>query len=88
MNDLISKKQIMAHIESQYKQWGDDYDALQILGDIEDAPTIKAELVKHGKWECDVISYCCSVCNEFHDYMTYYCPSCGAKLQGDKEESK
>lgn len=88
MNDLISKKQIMAHIESQYRQWGDDYDALQILGDIEDAPTIKAEFVKHGKWLHDMGGYWCSVCDEFHDYMTYYCPSCGAKLQRDEEEVK
>lgn len=80
MDDFISKKRIMAHIESQHRQWGDDYDALQILGDIEDAPTIKAEFVEHGKWLHDMGSYWCSVCDEFHDYMTYYCPNCGAKM--------
>lgn len=36
MSDLISKKALMSLIENQYQQWGDDYDATQILGDIED----------------------------------------------------
>lgn len=39
MSDLISKKAIMSHIETQYQQWGEDYDTEQILGDIEDFPT-------------------------------------------------
>lgn len=39
MSDLISRKALMEHIESEYRQWGEDYDAEQILGDIEDFPT-------------------------------------------------
>jgi len=35
-NDLISKSALMWHIESQYRKWGEYYDAEQILGDIED----------------------------------------------------
>ena len=38
-NDLISRSTLMSHIESERRQWGEDYDAEQILGDIEDAPT-------------------------------------------------
>ena len=87
MNDLINKKRIMAHIESQHRQWGDDYDALQILGDIEDAPTIETEPVKHGKWIAvtygDMRCSCCGgvygVCGGLMgDYN--YCPGCGAKM--------
>ena len=37
-SDLISRKAIMNRIESEYSQWGGDYDAEQILGDIEDFP--------------------------------------------------
>ena len=37
-NDLISRSALMRHIEEQYREWGEDYDAGQILGDIEDAP--------------------------------------------------
>lgn len=36
--DLVSRKALMSHIESEYRQWGEDYDAEQILGDIEDIP--------------------------------------------------
>lgn len=39
MSDLINRKALMEHIESEYRQWGEDYDAEQILGDIEDFPT-------------------------------------------------
>ena len=38
-NDLISRSTLMNHIESERRQWGEDYDAEQILGDIEDFPT-------------------------------------------------
>lgn len=38
-NDLISRSTLMSHIESERRQWGEDYDAEQILGDIEDFPT-------------------------------------------------
>ena len=38
-NDLISRSILMSHIESERRQWGEDYDAEQILGDIEDFPT-------------------------------------------------
>ena len=32
----------MRHIENEYREWGEEYDALQILGDIEDAPAVDA----------------------------------------------
>ena len=37
---MIDKKKLMNHIENEYRQWGDDYDAEQILGDIEDFPEV------------------------------------------------
>lgn len=39
-NDLISRSALISHIESESGQWGADYDTEQILGDIEDAPTV------------------------------------------------
>ena len=36
MSDLISRSALISHIEREYRQWGEDYDAEQILGDIED----------------------------------------------------
>lgn len=39
-NDLISRKALISRIENEYKQWGEDYDAQQILSDIEDMPAV------------------------------------------------
>lgn len=39
MSDLISRKAIMSRIESEYRKYGEEYDAGQILCDIEDFPT-------------------------------------------------
>lgn len=38
MAGYINKAELMAHIESEIREWGEDYDAEQILGDIEDFP--------------------------------------------------
>lgn len=52
---------------------------------ISDAPTIDAELVKHGKWVRLTRGWYCSSCRElvFPKTMesgTDYCPFCGAKM--------
>ncbi len=38
MIEYIDKAKLMAHIESESRLWGEEYDAEQILGDIEDFP--------------------------------------------------
>lgn len=38
MVEYIEKAALMRHIEEQAHEWGEDYDAQQILGDIEDFP--------------------------------------------------
>ena len=39
MSDLISRSNLIRRIESEYREYGEDYDAEQILGDIEDMQT-------------------------------------------------
>ena len=39
MSDLISRSELISRIESEYREYGEDYDTEQILGDIEDMPT-------------------------------------------------
>lgn len=53
------------------------------LADIDEQPTIEAEPVKHGRWmypfycsECTFVPYYSS------DITYYYCPNCGAKMDG------
>jgi formylmethanofuran dehydrogenase subunit E len=45
---------------------------------IDDAPTIDAEPVRHGKW----IDEHCSECGEYvyHGDTRNYCPNCGARM--------
>ena len=37
---MIDEKKLTKHIEKQYWLWGEKYDAMQILGDIEDFPKV------------------------------------------------
>ena len=39
MSDLISRSELISRIESEYREYGEEYDVEQILGDIEDMPT-------------------------------------------------
>ena len=52
---------------------------------IEHAPAVDAEPVRHGWWNAeyeyeDFLYALCSVCNEESKYMHKYCPNCGAKM--------
>ncbi len=102
MSNYISKEKLISHIESEYKSFGEDYDALQILGDIEDFPT---EERPHGEWiektgmrppEDKGVKFCSNCMNrQPRDFITHkpiepdFCPICGAsmvKKEGDKNE--
>ena len=61
--------------------------------DIDDAPTVDAVEVVHGRWEKAPHQYGflrCSKCNDVYISDTWlcdgkwnYCPNCGAKMDGD-----
>ena len=46
MDDLISRKAAIEHIEAEYQAWGDEYDVRQILGDLEDLPSAQPEVIR------------------------------------------
>lgn len=57
--------------------------------DIDEAPTVDAVPVVHGRWEAEVDEdedwgemeyHKCSVCGKFRFWETNYCPSCGATM--------
>ncbi len=67
--------------------------------DIDEAPTIEAEPVRHGEWIEDGTNIVCSVCKtEFSDEIAFMkrtidpekpkrCPECGAKMEGGAENA-
>jgi hypothetical protein len=58
---------------------------------IDDAPTVDAAPVVHGKWHKRGNEKTCSVC-EFIYYSNNdewnYCPNCGAKMDGKRKASE
>lgn len=61
-----------------------------IIDEIEDAETIDAEPVRHGRWDdsFDGITPVCSVCGMSHNCFNRtpeYCPHCGAKMDGETD---
>lgn len=67
-----------------------------VCGVIDDAPTIDAKPVKHGRWEscCNLMGeyFKCSECGYKAEVPTcmgepifIYCPNCGAKMDGESE---
>ena len=58
--------------------------------DVENAPTVDAVEVVHGRWVNPYINryghpcHCCSECGFKASYQDKnYCPNCGAKMDGD-----
>ncbi len=91
-NDLISRKALLEAFDADVQhlqRWDVDLFDLMIA-EIRDAPAVKAEPVRHGRWrfeglwgECSNCGYAISVDEE----RTTYCPNCGAKmdLEGGSE---
>lgn len=63
------------------------------VDDIENAPTVDAVEVVHGRWDCHAsmvrtpfaLNYDCSICGEESSKTTNYCPNCGAKMDGGSQ---
>ena len=72
------------------------HDAIEILAEIEYAPSADVVEVKHGEWKQGV-PYVCSICGKpapdekntdekYSCWLSPYCPHCGAKMDGGKKE--
>lgn len=90
------KKFIVDGLNNPDKKKAFGYDAIEILAEIEYAPTVDAVEVVHGQWEQQQGLYSCSECGKTCPYdvqadtIMYwtcnYCPSCGAKMDGGNED--
>lgn len=74
--------------------WPERYtgEGIVYVEDIDNAPTVEAVEVKHGRWEKaseTMPIYRCSVCKERNlfkngdNVLSNYCPNCGADMRGD-----
>lgn len=97
---LIDADVLMSHQRKAVMfYWsGEAQENVVTVSEIEKAPTIEAEPVKHGRWhdcyQIDEFHYIriCSECanrNVFHKYDSVgdYCPNCGAKMDGGKADA-
>lgn len=62
-------------------------------GEIDHAPTIDAELVRHGRWKKEAFlmgtTYRCNLCGENYGMphgIFDFCPNCGAKMMDEVSE--
>lgn len=53
---------------------------------IEEAPTIDAAPIVHARWKMTDSPYC-SHCNRIAVMKYRYCPSCGARMDGEAHDS-
>ena len=102
---LIDADALVKEIKRVYCTGCNDYHGIRCkacatddaLDMVEDALTIDAEPVRHGRWidmqEDDATEgmWRCSICGDdrYFDIMTpaecgsFYCPNCGARMDGD-----
>lgn len=92
---LIDANALHAKIyEDSERSYGASANIAQVLLRIETAPTIKADIVRHGRWISrraefgTGIMYECSVCHKICEHYTHihydpppYCMHCGAKME-------
>ena len=78
------------------------YDTNAVLDSIDEQPTIEAEPVRHGEWDASgrytfpdgSLAVRCSECgcdleeHEYKEYWWHYCPVCGAKMDGGKDNDQ
>lgn len=79
------KKSFIYQEDAEYARWT----LSGILGEIDDIEAADVQEIRHGYWVYEK-GDCfpkCSVCGQYHGtlYEHYYCPVCGAKMDGDVE---
>jgi len=94
-DDAISRKVLISHIENQSREWGEDYDAQQILGDIEDMPSVKLQepntgwRIAHGMYE-DRFWCSCGYIRIMDGRMNKwkFCPVCGGARMVEEQKNR
>lgn len=79
------KAALQGDIRPTLKPDGDNI--LKIIADIINAqPAVDVQEVMHGKWIGTVCSFCGESTSNYYDCN--YCPHCGARMDGEKNDKK
>lgn len=94
---MIDGNRLLNLARSERDTCGKDYDFDGLLSDIENAPTVDAVPVVHGRWikggyACGENEYKCSACGET-EWRTgcarmKYCMCCGAKMDLEEQDAQ
>lgn len=94
MNDLISREALIKHFGGHVRAAKDDRDFSALdtwrkaLFDVQDAPAVDAEPVRHERWNKNGR---CTGCGNHAPYwpmaityhLSHYCPNCGALMEAE-----
>lgn len=100
MGRLIDADALIPALFEKHVHDGEELEPMLYYADavkvIENAPTVDAIPVVHGRWETvtlhstDFVYYVstnCSVCGEYPASRCWkYCPNCGAKMDGERRD--
>jgi hypothetical protein len=90
MKEYIERAKLMDHIEFNAREHEADYDAWQILGDVEDFPAADVVERKRGEWIKRPDERICPFCNDRHSYFggaeKKFCSECGADMRQSEVE--
>lgn len=82
--DLISRQAVLDELEKW--DWQELYLPIHFKQILDDVPSVenKGEWEKIWRTDCGRSEYVCSKCGCGEDYVTDFCPNCGADMRGDK----
>lgn len=89
MADYINREKLYQYLDNEV-EWNNNQDRLSAMEVVFEFPVGDVAPVLHGEWIADeYFYYRCSNCGFEQDapeYVSLYCPQCGAKMDMMKEE--
>ena len=100
MSEYISKEFMLKNLEDDKMNNAEHCEPVTIqimerfIRYVKKFPAADVQPVQHGRWIWDNSpelgnpygSYKCSECNERQSFKENYCPNCGAKMDGDRDD--
>lgn len=86
--DLIDRNELEKILQSMVPKENENnlVSLEKVIEKLKEVPTVDSEPIRHGKWLEGADGSCmCSECGKVVRYtIGYYCPNCGAKMEGEQ----